>query len=190
MEEETDSREALEKKKAELLEKLKEADRRYKYKMYEGKALREMLEKKRNETNLPPAREIKKRINRLEFLISTEARTLQQERELVKEVKEWERKLKEAVEIERMGRRLRFIEEDMRKAGEQVAELERKVNEIRNALKEKMKERRKTAKESKLLELKRKVEEERKKEVEPFLQKESDGKVDLGEICVIKKKDK
>lgn len=184
--EEGATREELEKEKAELLEKLKEADRRYKYKMYEAKALHEMLERKKGEGAPPPAREIRRRIGRLEFLISTEARTLKQERELVKEVRNWEKKLKEAVEFERMERRLRFVEEDMKKAEGEVEGLEKRINEIRNQLKE----RRKLAKESKLLELKRRVEEERRKEIEPFLQREVDGKVNLGEICVIKKKEK
>jgi len=181
---------ALEKEKAGLVEKLKEVDRRYRYKMYESKALREMLEKKRKEVTLPPASDIRKRVRRLEFIISTEARTLKQERELVKEVRRWEKKLDEAINIERMERKLRFIGEDIKSAEMQVAQLEKRIDEIRKALREKHHTERKSAKERKLLELKRKVEEERQKEIEPFMQKESDGRVGLGEICVIKKKEK
>lgn len=181
---------ALEKEKAGLVEKLKEVDRRYRYKMYESKALREMLEKKRKEVTLPPASDIRKRVRRLEFIISTEARTLKQERELVKEVRRWEKKLDEAINIERMERKLRFIGEDIKGAEMQVAQLEKRIDEIRKALQEKHHTERKSAKERKLLELKRKVEEERQKEIEPFMQKESDGRVGLGEICVIKKKEK
>jgi uncharacterized coiled-coil DUF342 family protein len=180
---------ALEKEKAGLVEKLKEVDRRYRYKMYESKALREMLEK-RKEITLPPASEIRRRIRRLEFIISTEARTLKQERELVKEVRNWEKKLDQAVNIERTERKLRFIGEDIKGAEMQVAQLEKRIDELRKALQEKHHTERKSAEERKLLKLKRKVEEERQKESEPFMQKESDGRVGLGEICVIKKKEK
>lgn len=182
--------EALEKEKAALLERLKEADRRYRYKMYEAKALGEMLEKKKKEAPLPLAREIRKNIHRLEFIISTEARTLKQERELVKEVRRWEMKLEGAVELEGMERRLVFINEDMQRAEQQVKELETRMNELRAQVHEKHKEEHKSKKEMKLLELKRKVEEEKMKELEPFMKKNVDGRVDLGEICVIKKKEK
>jgi len=180
----------LEKEKAELLERLKEADRRHRYKMYEAKALEEMLEKKRKEITLPPAGEIRKKIRRLEFIISTEARTLKQERELVKEVREWERKLKDAVNTERMERRLRLITDDIKKAEEQILELERRLDEMRKAIHEKRSTSSKLEREKKLLELKKKVDEEKSKEMEPFMQKNADGRVGLGEICIIKKKEK
>ena len=181
---------AIEKEKAELLERLKEADRRYRYKMYEAKALSEMLEKRRKENALPPAREIRKKIHRLEFIISTEARTLKQERELVKEVRGWEKKLDSAVETERMERRLGLISEDIRRAEVQVKELEEKMNEMRRMLQEKHSVESKHRKDRKLLELKKKVEEERLKEIEPYMEKNGDGRVGLGEICIIKKKEK
>ena len=182
--------EALEKEKSELLERLKEADRRYRYKMYEAKALGEMLEKRRKESIVPPAREIRKRLRRLEFIISTEARTLKQERELVKEVREWERKLKSAVEIERMERRLVLISDDIKGAEGQIAELERRMDEMRKTIRERRSADSKFRKDRKLVELKKRVEEERHKDAEPFTQKEGDGRVGLGEICIIKKKEK
>ncbi|NYZ76483.1 hypothetical protein H0N98_04495 [Candidatus Micrarchaeota archaeon] len=182
--------EALEKEKAGLLERLKEADRRYRYKVYEAKALSEMLEKRKKENPLPPAREIRKNIHRLEFIISTEARTLKQERELVKEVRGWEKKLSGAIEVERMERRLVFISEDIKRAEQQVKEFETRMNELRAKVHEKQSAEHKSRKEKKLLDLKRKVEEEKLKEIKPFMKKNEDGRVDLGEICVIKKKEK
>lgn len=182
--------EALEKEKAALLERLKEADRRYRYKVYEAKALSEMLEKRRKESPLPPARVIRKNIHRLEFIISTEARTLKQERELVKEVRGWEKKLKGAIEVERMERRLVFINEDIGRAEQQVKEFETRMNELRAKVHEKHSIEKKSRKEKKLLELKSKVEEEKLKEMGPFMKKNEDGRVGLGEICVIKKKEK
>jgi uncharacterized coiled-coil DUF342 family protein len=181
---------ALEKEKSSLLERLKEADRRYRYKVFEAKALSEMLEKRKKESPLPPAREIRKNIHRLEFIISTEARTLKQERELVKEVRKWEKKLDGAIESERMERKLIFINDDIKRAEQQVKELETRMNELREQVHEKHQAEHKSRKESKLLELKRKVEEEKMKELEPFMKKSEDGRVDLGEICVIKKKEK
>ncbi|NYZ78874.1 hypothetical protein H0N99_01885 [Candidatus Micrarchaeota archaeon] len=182
--------EALEKEKASLLERLKEADRRYRYKIFEAKALSEMLEKRKKEDPLPPVREIRKNIHRLEFIISTEARTLKQERELVKEVRKWEKKLGGAIETERMERRLVFINDDIKRAEQQVKELETRMNELRAQVYEKHSAEHKSRKESKLLELKRNVEEEKLKEIKPFMKKNEDGRVDLGEICVIKKKEK
>ncbi len=182
--------EVLEREKASLLERLKEADRRYRYKVYEAKALSEMVEKRKKESPLPPAREIRKNIHRLEFIISTEARTLKQERELVKEVRNWEKKLKGAIEVERMERRLILISEDIKRAEQQVKEFETRMNELRAKVHEKHSTEKDSRKEKKLLELKRKVEEEKMKELEPFMKKSEDGRVNLGEICVIKKKEK
>ena len=182
--------EALEKEKADLLERLKEADRRYRYKVYEAKALSEMLDKRKKENPLPPAREIRKNIHRLEFIISTEARTLKQERELVKEVRNWEKKLQGAIEVERMERKLVFINDDIKRAEQQVKEFETRMNELRAKVHEKQSAEHESKKERKLLDLKRKVEEEKLKEIEPFMKKSEDGRVDLGEICVIKKKEK
>jgi uncharacterized coiled-coil DUF342 family protein len=182
--------EALEKEKAGLLERLKEADRRYRYKVYEAKALSEMLDKRKKENPLPPAREIRKNIHRLEFIISTEARTLKQERELVKEVRNWEKKLNRAIEVERMERKLVFIDDDIKRAEQQVKEFETRMNELRAKVHEKHTAEHESRKEKKLIDLKRKVEEEKLKEIEPFMKKNEDGRVDLGEICVIKKKEK
>ncbi|MCX6775330.1 MAG: hypothetical protein NT130_00555 [Candidatus Micrarchaeota archaeon] len=182
--------EALEKEKATLLERLKEADRRYRYKVYEAKALSEMLDKKKKEGTLPLTRELRKRIQRLEFIISTEARTLQQERELVKEVRDLEKKLKASIELERMERRLHLINDDIKAAEKQVIEFEKKMDDMRKELQEKRNASSKSKKEKKLLDLKEKVNEERQREREPFMKKSVDGRVDLGEICVIKKKEK
>jgi uncharacterized coiled-coil DUF342 family protein len=182
--------EALEKEKATLLERLKEADRRYRYKVYEAKALSEMLDKRKKEGTLPPTRELKKRIQKLEFIISTEARTLQQERDLVKEVRELEKRLKVSIEFERMERRLHLINDDIKAAEKQVIEFEKKMDDMRKELQEKRNASSKSKKEKKLLELKEKVNEERQREREPFMKKTADGRVDLGEICVIKKKEK
>jgi len=182
--------EALEKEKATLLERLKEADRRYRYKLYEAKALSEMLDKKKKEGAFPPTRELRKRIQKLEFIISTEARTLQQERELVKEVRNLERRLKESIEFERMERRLHLINEDIKTVEKQVMEFEKRMDEMRKELQNKRNASSKSKKERKLLELKEKVNEERQREMEPFMKKNADGRVDLGEICIIKKKEK
>jgi len=182
--------EALEKEKATLLERLKEADRRYRYKLYEAKALSEMLDKKKKEGAFPPTRELRKRIQKLEFIISTEARTLQQERELVKEVRNLERRLRESIEFERMERRLHLINEDIKTVEKQVMEFEKRMDEMRKELQNKRNASSKSKKERKLLELKEKVNEERQREMEPFMKKNADGRVDLGEICIIKKKEK
>ena len=182
--------EALEKEKATLLERLKEADRRYRYKLYEAKALSEMLDKKKKEGAFPPTRELRKRIQKLEFIISTEARTLQQERELVKEVRNLERRLKESIEFERMERRLHLINEDIKTVEKQVMEFEKRMDEMRKELQNKRNASSKSKKERKLIELKEKVNEERQREMEPFMKKNADGRVDLGEICIIKKKEK
>jgi hypothetical protein len=64
------------------------------------------------------------------------------------------------------------------------------MDDMRKELKEKRDTSSKSKKEMKLLELKEKVNEERQRELEPFMQKNGDGRVDLGEICVIKKKEK
>ncbi len=123
--------EELEKRKAELIEKIKKINRRLRYKKYEQKALEPFLEQTKSVVVEPFRR--KKRI--LEFKISTQAYTPKLEREWLKEVKKVDKKLDELREVERARRKKRYIDKDITDAEEEVQHIEKELKSLRDDLK-------------------------------------------------------
>ncbi len=121
----------LEKKKAELIDKIKKINRRLRYKNYEKKALEPFLESTKDVVIEPYRR--KKRI--LEFKISTQAYTPKLEREWLKEVKKVDEKLDELKDVERARRKKRYIEKDIEEGETEVKKIEEELKKIRNDLK-------------------------------------------------------
>ncbi|MEM4366870.1 MAG: hypothetical protein QW035_01930 [Candidatus Anstonellales archaeon] len=117
----------LEERKKELIEKIKEVNRRVLYKKYELKALEPFL-KETSEVNTLP---IRKTISRLEFKLSTQGYTLKREREIVKMIKSLEKELKKIEPIEKARKKKRFIEKDLQDLGAQAEEIEKQLKEIR-----------------------------------------------------------
>ncbi|MEM2908929.1 MAG: hypothetical protein QXT05_00115 [Candidatus Bilamarchaeaceae archaeon] len=120
----------LEKKKAELIEKIKVINRRLRYKRYEQKALEPFLEKTKN-VDIEP---IKRRKRSLEFRIATQAYTPKIEREWIKEVKDIDEKLAEVREIERARKKIRYILADIEKGEKEVKDIEEDLKKIREEL--------------------------------------------------------
>jgi predicted nucleic acid-binding Zn-ribbon protein len=123
--------EELEKRKAELIEKIKKINRRLRYKKYEQKALEPFLEQTKTVVVEPYRR--KKRI--LEFKISTQAYTPKLEKEWLKEVKKVDKKLDELKEVERARRKKRYIEKDIAEAEKEVEKIETELKSLREDLK-------------------------------------------------------
>ncbi len=123
--------EELEKRKAELIEKIKKVNRRLRYKKYEQKALEPFLEQTKTVVVEPYRR--RKRI--LEFKISTQAYTPKLEREWLKEVKKVDKKLDELKEIERARRKKRYIDKDIDEAEKEVGHIEIELKSLRGDLK-------------------------------------------------------
>ena len=190
--------EQLEKKKEELFAKLKGVSSRLRHKQYEAKVLKAALEEKMRETGLN-VRELRRRKERLEFKIATEALTLAKEREMMKEMRMLEKELEKAGELERMERKLRLVEGDIRSAEAEIAQIKKdidaakaEIKAIREGEREKVKEQRakewEEKKRAQLMERRAKREEELKKELEPYLGGVDEEGVELGAIAVIKKK--
>ncbi len=123
--------EELEKRKSELIEKIKKINRRLRYKNYEKKALEPFLEKTK-EVIVEPVRR-KKRI--LEFKIATQAYTPKLEKEWLKEVKKVDKRLDELKEVEKARRKKRYIERDIEEAENAVVQIETELKGLRDDLK-------------------------------------------------------
>lgn len=165
MENKTSSRKGS---REDIFDRLKAAKSKYYYKVYEAKILKSLLENKLN-GGFQNAGFLRRELEKLEFRIATEALNLKQEREFVKEIRHLESNLKKAEEREKIERKLHFIEEDSKKITEEMEALKKELEmagEVR----------------------KKPVKSEVRVEHLPSV-KSNDGKVSLGDICVIKKKD-
>jgi len=190
--------EAIENRKEELFAKLKGVSGRLKYKIYEARVVRGALEDKMKETGIN-ARELRRRKERLEFRIATEATSLAKEREMMKDMKVIDKELAKATEVEKLERKLRFVEGDIRAAETEIEQIKRGIDEakaeikaMRDGAKEKRTEEREKVWEEKkrqqLMQKKEEREKEMKKELEPFMGGIDAQGVELGSIAVIKKK--
>ena len=189
--------ESVEKRKEELFARLKGVSNRLRYKIYEAKAVRAALEQKARETGVN-ARELRRRKERLEFTIATEATSIQKEREMMKEMKIIDKELDKAVEVEKLERKLRFVEGDVRSAEIEIDQIKKEIDGAKGEIKglrEQVKEKRSEERDKEWQEKKREQlmtrkeerDKEMKKEIEPFMGGLDDG-VELGSIAVIKKK--
>jgi uncharacterized coiled-coil DUF342 family protein len=122
----------LEKRKSELIDKIREINRRLRYKKYEQKALEPFLEKTKD-VNVEP---VKRKKRMLEFRIATQAYTPKMEREWIKEVKIIDAQLDELREIERARRKIRYIAGDIEAGENEVKKIEEELKKIRDELKD------------------------------------------------------
>lgn len=130
-EEETKAKiDALENKKSELIERIKQLNRRVRYKKYEQKALEPFLEQTK-EVRISPLRKRKKA---LEFKISTSAYTPKMEREWLKEVRKLDEELDKLKEVERARRKSRYVEQDILDGEKEIGTIEEELKTIRTEL--------------------------------------------------------
>ena len=121
----------LEKKKGELIERIKKLNRRIKYKKYEKKALQPFLEQTKDVQVAP----FRKQKRALEFRISTAAFTPRMEKELLKKLKKVDEKLDEVREVERARRKIRYVEQDIVDGEKEIGTIEEDLRTIREELK-------------------------------------------------------
>jgi len=122
----------LEKKKAELIERIKKLNRRIRYKKYEQKALQPFLEQTKD-VKIAPHRKMKRS---LEFKISTAAFTPRMEKELIKQLRKVDEKLGEVKEVERARRKIKYVEQDIKEGEEEISTIEVELKAIREELKQ------------------------------------------------------
>lgn len=191
---EADPYEALDQRKEALFVRLKEAMTKHKAKIMEVRILRAQVEDKFRETGIN-ARELRRRKERLEFRIATEATNLQKERDMMKEMRVIDKQLEKAGEVEKLEAQLRAVEGEIRSAESEIVQTKRGIDEakaeIRN-LREKQREDRSDEREKQWQERKRQQlmerEKEMRKEAEPYMGGVDDAGVELGSIAIIKKK--
>ena len=123
--------EELEKKKSELIERIKQLNRRIRYKKYEQKALEPFLEQTKD-VKIAPFHKMKRA---LEFKISTAAYTPKMEKELIKQLREVDKKLDEVREVERARRKIKYVEQDITEGESEIAKIEVDLKVIRDDLK-------------------------------------------------------
>jgi hypothetical protein len=120
-----------EQKKAQLIERIQQLNKRPRHKRYEQKALEPFVEKTK-EVRIAPLRQMKRA---LEFRISTQAYTPKLEREWLKEVKKVDDELAKVREIEWARRKKRLVEQDVLDAEKEITTIETELKIIRDDLK-------------------------------------------------------
>lgn len=122
--------EELEKKKSELIERIKQINRRIRYKKYEQKALEPFLEQTKD-VQIAPYRK-QKRV--LEFKIATAAYTPKMEKELIKQVRKIDEQLEKVKEVERARRKIKYVEQDIAEGEAEIGRIETELKTIREEL--------------------------------------------------------
>ncbi|MDD5340677.1 MAG: hypothetical protein PHV13_05535 [Candidatus ainarchaeum sp.] len=123
--------ETLEKNKSELIERIKQLNRRIRYKKYEQKALLPFLEQTKDVRVIP----FRKQKRALEFRISTAAYTPRMEKELLKELKKVDEQLDKVKEVERARRKQVYVEKDILEGETEIGTIEVQLKTIREELK-------------------------------------------------------
>ena len=113
-----------------LIEQLKRAGARLRYKKYEQKALEPFLEETKNIRFGP----LKKQKQAIEFKIATQAYTPKMEREWIKQEKKIDEELEKVKEVEKMRRKKMFVDQDIALAEKEIVDNEAKLNSIREEL--------------------------------------------------------
>lgn len=120
----------LEKKKGELIDRIKQLNRRIRYKKYEQKALEPFLEQTKDVQIAP----LRKQKRALDFRIATAAYTPRMEKELIKQLKKVDEQLDKVKEVERARRKIRYVEQDITEGEGEIGKIEEELKVIRDEL--------------------------------------------------------
>ncbi|MGB9703153.1 MAG: hypothetical protein ACP5HJ_00045 [Candidatus Micrarchaeia archaeon] len=97
-------------------------------KRVEVKLYTNLLEKKKKEENIRPLRKLIRMKKNLEFRISVEARTKEEEKRLINEIAKIEEEIKKAREIKRIERKIMLIGKDIEETLAKIKELKKKIS--------------------------------------------------------------
>jgi len=123
--------EGLENKKSGLIDRIKQLNKRVRYKEYEKKALEPFIEETKGVVIAP----LRKQKRKMEFKISTAAYTPRMEKELLKEMKKIDEELEKVKEVERARRKIRYVEKDIEDGKGEITQIETELKVIRDELK-------------------------------------------------------
>ncbi|MCW6160416.1 MAG: hypothetical protein LVQ95_05015 [Candidatus Micrarchaeales archaeon] len=176
------------KARSDIIGRIKEARRKLGYKEAEGIAIQKLLEiEKGKDQNNEKRRKIgylKRLKNKLEFKISTEAKSLAEEKDLVRKIEEINKELNEAYKSIRLERKSDFIKKDIEDYKKSITELEAKIAENDKQLDELYDKIRK------LLGIERAKFEKQQQRPKRKPQQSPMQEINLEDIAVIKKKEK
>ncbi len=130
---------ALKKERIEAIIKVKIARKRLAYKEHEREDVKRTMEQNKTDTT-EQRRQIgkMKRIkNSLEFRVSTEARSLNEEKKFIKEIADVNSKLRELYKSVRFEKKIEFVEGDIKRYTEEIDGATKKITEIDSKLDEK-----------------------------------------------------
>ena len=121
------------KARSDIIGRIKEARRKLAYKEAENVAIAKLLvmEKGKDENNEKRRKigYLKRLKNKLEFRISTEAKSLSEEKELIRKIEETNKELNDAYKSIRLERKSEFIKKDIEDYKKVITELEAKITE-------------------------------------------------------------
>jgi uncharacterized coiled-coil DUF342 family protein len=120
----------LETNKADMIGRIRYLTRRMRFKKFEQKALAPFLEQTKDVRIAP----LRKKRNRMEFMIATAAYTPRMEREWLKEVRKLDAELEKVKEIEKARRKKRFVDEDIESGEKEIKDLEKNLSDTKDRL--------------------------------------------------------
>ncbi|MEM4368627.1 MAG: hypothetical protein QXO21_06425 [Candidatus Anstonellales archaeon] len=134
--------EGLEKKKKYLIDKIVQFNKRIKAKELQIKTIEEALKLEKG----PDLKTIKRKLNNLEFKLSTQAHTPKQEKVYIKLMEQLESQMQLAQKVQKLKNKIRLIKQDIQDYKNEIAKIDLLLKDIRNRLTQ-MKERERKAKE-------------------------------------------
>jgi uncharacterized coiled-coil DUF342 family protein len=120
----------LEKRKGGLIDRIKQLNRRIRYKEYEEKALRPFLEQTKHIQIAP----FRRQRRALEFKIATAAYTPKIEKDLIKKLDKIDEELAKHKEVERARRKIKYVEQDLTEGKAEISNIEVDLTSIRGEL--------------------------------------------------------
>jgi len=120
----------LEDTKSEMINRIRYLIRRVRIKKYEQKAIEPFLEQTKDVEIAP----LRRRRNKMEFMIATAAYTPRMEREWLKEVRKLDEQLDKVREVERARRKRVFVERDIKEGEEEIKRIEKSLKDTRDSL--------------------------------------------------------
>ena len=122
--------EELEAKKKEMIDRIVEIKKRVHYKEIQKKTIIEAL---RTEGG-PDARDLRKQLRALEFRISTQAHTPNQERKFLKEIQSIEKEYEAAAKLEKKRKKVKLIEQDIDDFNTEILKIDLELKTMRKKI--------------------------------------------------------
>ncbi|MCX8166633.1 MAG: hypothetical protein N3E37_02160 [Candidatus Micrarchaeota archaeon] len=122
--------EGLEKKKKYFIDKIIVLNKKIKNKELQMKAIEEALKLEKG----PDLRTLKKKLNNLEFKLSTQAHTPKQEKSYIKLMEHLESQMESAKKIQKLKHKIVLIKQDIQEYKNEIAKIDLLLKDLRNKI--------------------------------------------------------